>query len=261
MLDIIIAIIFFLIGISVGSFLNVVADRVPLGKSIVSPPSHCFHCGHKLESRDLIPIVSYWWLKGKCRYCGATIPVRSIVVELCTGLIFVLAVINMELGWELAGALIYIAILIILSITDVELGIIPHKIVYPGIGIVFIIKLINTLIAMQPNIIITSLIGLSIAAVFFSLLWGIPQLFKKKIMGFGDVGMAGLVGLSVGFPLVVIAMYLAILIGGLTMITLIVIKQKKSSDKVSFGLYLAVGGIGTILWSKELSTITTFFLS
>lgn len=259
-MDVIVAVIFFLLGISVGSFLNVVADRVPLGKSIISPPSHCFNCGHRLESQDMVPVISYLWLRGRCRYCGTAIPARSVLVEVITGLIFVLAVINIGMNWKLAGALICIAILIILSIIDIELGILPHKIVYPGIGIVLIIAVINTLTGIQPDI-VSAFIGFGLAAGLFFVLWGIPRLFKKRIMGFGDVGMAGLIGISVGFPLVAIAMYLAILIGGLTVITLIVIKQKKSSDPVSFGLYLALGAIGTILWSKELSIITAFFMT
>ena len=79
---------FFLLGISVGSFLNVVADRLPDGKSIISPPSHCPECQRELSARDMIPVFSYLWLKGRCRNCDATIPVRLFWVELGTGVLF-----------------------------------------------------------------------------------------------------------------------------------------------------------------------------
>ena len=88
---IILVILLFLIGISVGSFLNVVADRIPLKQSIVSPPSHCFGCGHVLQWRDMVPVASYIILRGKCRYCGAGYSPRSMIIEALTGLLFALA--------------------------------------------------------------------------------------------------------------------------------------------------------------------------
>ena len=99
---ILLAVIFFLLGISVGSFLNVVADRVPAGKSLIYPPSHCFSCGRKLEARDLVPVVSYLVLRGRCRYCKARIPVRSMLVELAVGLLF--AIVAIFWGREILAA-------------------------------------------------------------------------------------------------------------------------------------------------------------
>ena len=250
-MDIVLVFIFFLLGISIGSFLNVVADRVPLGKSIISPPSHCFHCGHRLESRDLIPLISYLWLRGKCRYCRTAIPVRSMLVELITGLLFVLALMKIGLGWSLIGSLIYISIFIVLIIVDMEIGRLPHLIVYPAIGVVIIIAGINYFVGVQPDI-WSAMLGLCLGAGLFLILWGVPKLFKKSLIGFGDVGMAGLLGASVGFPLVVIALYLAILTGGLTVLLLVVIRRKKLSDAISFGLYLSLGAIGTIFMGKEI---------
>jgi len=258
-LDIILAVILFLIGICIGSFLNVVADRVPNGKSIISPPSYCFNCGHKLESRDLIPVISYLWLKGKCRYCHSSITARSMLVELFTGLLFVLAFVTLGLGWQLVGSLVCISIFVVLAVVDIVSGILPHKIVYPAIGIVTLIAVANTFLEAQPDI-WSALLGFGCATGLFLLLWGLPRLFKNNIMGFGDVGMAGLIGASTGFPGVAVALYLAVLIGGLTVVIMILLKLRKASDPIPFGLYLALGAIGTILWGQELLTIASFLV-
>jgi len=259
-LEIILAFILFLLGISIGSFLNVVADRVPLGKSIVSPPSHCFHCGHELESRDLIPLISYLWLRGKCRYCGTTIPVRSMLVELVTGALFVLAFMKIGLGWALAGSLIYISIFIVMIIVDMEIGKLPPLIVYPSIGIAIVIAGINHFVGVQPDI-GSSMLGLCLGAGLFLLLWGVPRLFKKSIMDFGIIGMAGLLGASVGFPLVIIAVCLAIVIGVLTIGILLILRRRKLSDAISLSLYLSLGAIATIFVGKEILNIAVLFFA
>jgi len=100
-------ILFFLIGIAVGSFLNVVADRLPAGQSIVTPPSYCTGCRRRIAFSDLVPVISYILLKGRCRYCGAVIPVRSLIVELATGILFVFLYWYYGTGWELAILIVY----------------------------------------------------------------------------------------------------------------------------------------------------------
>jgi len=183
-----------------------------------------------------------------------------MLVELFTGLIFVLAFLTLGFGWKLAGSLICISIFIVLAVTDIESGILPYKIVYPSIGIAALIAIANTFLLIKPDI-WSALLGFGFAAGVLLLLWGILRLFKKNIMGFGDVGVAALIGLSTGFPLVGVALSLAVLIGGLTVLVLILFKLRKASGPVSFGLYLALGAIGTILWGQKLLTITTFLVS
>jgi len=245
------SLILFLFGVSVGSFLNVVADRVPAGKSIVHPPSHCSSCGHMLEPRDLFPIVSYLLLGGKCRYCGHTIGARSMLVELAAGLLFALAFFAFGLTWQLAAALIFCSFYIILFITDLEQGILPHVIVYPGIGLALALALSNPLTGIMPNF-MDSAAGLGVSFGFFFLLWAVPRLFKKSIMGFGDVGMAGLIGASVGFPLVLVALYIAVLAGALTAALLVVFKARKLNQPLQFGPFLASAGLITLFWGKDI---------
>ena len=250
-MDVALSLILFLLGVSVGSFLNVVADRVPAGKSIVHPPSHCSSCGHMLEPRDLFPIVSYLLLRGKCRYCGHTIGARSMLVELATGLLYALAFFTFGLTWQLAAALIFSSFYIILFITDLEQGILPHVIVYPGIGLALIIALLSPLTGTWPGI-VSSVEGLAISYGFFFLLWAVPRLFKLSVLGLGDVGMAGLIGASVGFPLVLVALYIAVLAGALTAALLVVFKARKLNQPLQFGPFLASAGLITLFWGKDI---------
>jgi leader peptidase (prepilin peptidase)/N-methyltransferase len=259
-LEIILAFILFLIGISFGSFLNVVADRVPQRKSIVFPPSHCFNCDHVLEARDLIPVISYLVLKGRCRYCSAGIPVRSMLVELITGLLFVLAWAVIGLQGQLPVVLLYICMLIVLSITDLESGFLPGIIIYPSIGIVLIITLVKILAGLSPDIIGAG-IGFIAGFGFFFLIWCIAWLIKKVVIGFGDVLMGGLIGLMVGFPLVAAAIYVAVLMGGLTVILMVILKLWKLNQPIPFALFLAAGAVVTLLWGREISILISLLVT
>ena len=249
--DAFLALILFLLGVSVGSFLNVVADRVPAGKSIVSPPSHCFSCGHALEPRDLFPVVSYLVLKGRCRYCGQPFPARSMLVELATGLLFALSYFNFGLTWQLPVALVTISFYIVLFITDLEQGVLPHVIVYPGIAAALLLALSHPLTGTRPDF-PGAAAGFGLASGFFLLLWGVPRLFKKNVMGPGDVGMAGLIGASTGYPLVLAALYIAVLAGAVTAALLVLFKARKLNQPIQFGPFLASAGLVTLLWGHDI---------
>ena len=250
-MDFIIGVVFFLFGVSVGSFLNVVADRVPAGKSIISPPSHCFNCGHPLEPRDLFPIVSYLLLRGKCRYCGHTIGPRSMLVELATGLLFALVCITFGVSWQLPAALIYCSFFVVLFITSLEQGVLPHLIVYPGIAVALALALSNPLTGIMPNF-IDSAAGMCASLGFFFLLWAVPRSFKKSALRFGDVGMAGLTGAAVGFPQVLVALCIAVPAGALTAALLVVFKARKLNEPLQFGPFLAFAGLITLFYGNDI---------
>jgi len=250
-MDIIIAATFFLLGISVGSFLNVVADRVPAGKSILHPPSHCFSCGHVLEPRDLFPIVSYLLLRGKCRYCGKTIPMRSVLVELASGLLFVMALTIFGLSWQTLSAIIFGSLFIVLFITDLERGLLPHVIVYPGTATALVFAALRPLTGTTPGL-LSSLAGLGVSFGLFLLIWAVPRMFKKDIIGFGDVGIAGLIGASVGYPTALVALSVGILAGGLAAAMLALFKVKKLSEPLQFGMFLAFGGMMALFCGQDI---------
>jgi prepilin signal peptidase PulO-like enzyme (type II secretory pathway) len=183
-----------------------------------------------------------------------------MLIELLSGALFVLALMKFGLGWPMAGALISISIFIIIIIVDMEQGLLPHLIVYPAIVIVMIIAGINCFVGLQPDL-LSALMGFSLGAGLFLVLWGMPKLFHKTIVGFGDVGAAGLIGASVGFPLVIVALYLAIFTGGITIVILLALRMRKLSDPIHLGLYLALGAIGTIFVGKEIMMVTSSLLT
>ncbi len=174
-----------------------------------------------------------------------------MLVELATGLLFVLAFTAFGLSWQLLAALIYCSLFVVLFITDLEQGILPHIIVYPGIALALALSLSNPLSGITPNF-IDSAAGLGLSFGFFFFLWVVPRLFKKSILGFGDAGMAGLIGASVGFPQVLVALYIAVLAGGLTAALLIVFKARKLNEPLQFGPFLASAGLITLFYGKDI---------
>lgn len=246
----------FLIGASVGSFLNVVIDRLPAGQSIITPPSHCPACQQRLKPPDLVPIFSYICLRGHCRYCGAHIPLRLPLVEAGTGLIFLLLCLNYGLDIQWAIVAFYSAILITLAVIDLEQGILPNKLVYPALPVALALSLIylpmqgmgmfvhNTTLAA----LLSSLLG---GAVIFLVLL-ITCLASRGGIGWGDVKMAGLIGFMTGFPLSLVAMGIALVSGGLAALILLLLKRKGRKEAMSFGPFLSLGAFVTLIWGQSI---------
>lgn len=239
---------FFLLGATMGSFLNVLSDRLPAGKSIILPASHCPECQQKLAARDMIPIFSYLWLKGRCRYCKATIPQRLLWVELGMGLLFAFLYWHYGLGWELVIVAFYCCLFVALLIIDLEHNILPNKIICPGMVIALVVAIFA-----EP--------GLKNAAIGGSIGLGlllIPALIYRGGMGWGDVKLAGLIGLVTGFPLVFVAMFLALVSGGLVAAFLLLFKLRSRKDAIPFGPFLSLAAMATLFWGNDL---LNFFLN
>ena len=255
-------VIFFVLGAAVGSFLNVVADRLPLGSSIIFPASHCPECKYRLSSKDNIPIFSYLWLKGRCRNCGAAIPKRLFWVELGMGFLFAFLYWHYGFAWELAYAAIFCCIFVVLLVIDLEKGLLPNKIVYPGVVLILALAIAGTVFGFEPGYVtglgfklwgIDAIIG---GAIFFVFLF-IVVLATRGGMGWGDVKLAALIGLVTGFPLVFVAMFLAFVGGGLIAVILLLLKVKKRKDSMPFGPFMCLAAMATLLWGKD---ILIFFL-
>ncbi|MBM4446972.1 MAG: prepilin peptidase [Chloroflexi bacterium] len=248
---------FFLLGAAAGSFINVVADRLPAGKSIISPPSHCAECQYKIPSMDNIPIFSYLWLRGHCRNCSATIPRRLFLVELGTAILFSFLYRYYGLSWELAMVTFYCCLFIVLLLIDLEHNILPNKIVYPGMIIALGIAALGSIFGFEPSVIagmgfrlwiVDAAIGGSIG---FGLLL-LVVLISRGGMGWGDVKLVGLIGLVIGFPLVLLAMFLAMVSGGLTAAILLLLKLKSRKDAIPFGPFLSLAAMATLFWGSNL---------
>lgn len=234
---------FALLGMVVASFLNVCIDRLPHKQSIIFPASHCAACHHRLSAKDLIPIFSYLWLRGRCRYCRAPIPKRILWVEIGTGALFAFLYWHYGLTVELPVIAIYCCLFIIITVTDLEHGLIPNRVVYPGMAI----ALVASIFLPQPGI-VPALIGGAIGFVLFLLI----VIVSRGGMGWGDVKLAGLIGLATGFPLLLIAIFLAVISGGLTALVLLMLKIKKRRESIPFGPFLALAAIVALLWGNSI---------
>ena len=248
---------FFLLGAAVGSFINVVADRLPEGKSIISPPSYCPGCQQGLSAKDVIPIFSYLWLKGRCRYCGITIPRRLFWVELGTAILFAFLYWHYGLNWELAIVAFYCCLFIVLLLIDLARNILPNKIVYPAMIFAIVIAALGSIFGFEPSDIADTGFRLWIvdAAIGGGIGFGLlllPALFYRGGMGWGDVKLAALIGLVTGFPLVLPAMFLAIVSGGLTAAILLLLKLKSRKDAIPFGPFLSLAAMATLFWGSNL---------
>jgi leader peptidase (prepilin peptidase)/N-methyltransferase len=226
-----------------GSFLNVCIDRLPRGQSIINPPSHCSACNHKLSSLDLIPLLSYLLLRGRCRYCQAPIPFRLPIVEGMTGLLFALLCWKFGLGLELGISLVYICLLIVIFAIDLENQLVLNKVIYPAIALALVFSFfwpgLGVISALEGGALGLAVIGLIV-------------LIYPPGMGWGDVKMAALVGLMTGFPLVIIALLLSVITGGVVGAILLAFKIKRRKDPIPFAPFLATSAMITLLWGQAI---------
>lgn len=243
--------VFALLGLAVGSFLNVCIDRLPRGESILNPPSHCQACQHHLAAKDLIPLFSYLWLRGRCRYCQASIPKRLLWVELATGAMFAFLYRRCGLAPELGVMVFYACIFIIIFVVDLEHGLILNSVVYSGM----VVALLFALFMPQPwaaqlkfSGIANFAIGGSIGFVMFLLV----ALISRGGMGWGDVKLAALIGLATGFPLVFMALIMGAIIGSVVAVAFLIAKKKGRKETIPFGPFLSLSTLITLLWGSRI---------
>jgi len=231
------------IGACVGSFLNVVADRLPERKSLIRPASHCPACGRRLSPLELIPVVSWLALRGRCRHCRTPIPLRVPLVEALTAGIFV-ATAWLVSPWQRATlSLLYASLLIVIAVIDFEHHLVPNRLVYPGL----LLALAGAFVPVPPE----PLSALAGGAIAFGTLFAIAALSPGG-MGMGDVKLAAFVGLSLGFPLAVPIVLLAFVSGGLVGGLLLMTKRARPGDAVPFGPFLALAGVLGLLLGDRL---------
>ncbi len=234
---------FVLLGTVIGSFLNVLADRLPRGMSIVAPPSQCPHCGRRLKPLELIPILSYLLLRGKCRTCKTHIPIRVLLVELATGILFGLMWLRYGLSFDTLLGFLFASFLITILVIDLEHHRILNVMTYPA----YFIALVTLPLIFERDLID----GIAGGALGFTLLLVIT-LIKPEGMGMGDVKLAALIGIVLGYPSVLLALFLSFTIGGLISGVLLIAKVIGRKDRVAFAPYLATGGILTMLYGQEI---------
>jgi leader peptidase (prepilin peptidase)/N-methyltransferase len=229
-----------LFGLVFGSFLNVVIYRVPRGESIAAPRSRCPRCGTTLEAFDNIPVVSYVVLRGRCRSCKAPISVQYPIVELSTAGLFAGTAARFGYAWPLPAYLALAAGLLVLAAIDLEKNILPKRIVY------FVTVVVGALIVLASaetgdwRRLVTAACS---AAVWFGLFFAINAV-NPRLLGFGDVRLACVLGLALGWlsiGYVILGFFLAGLTGSAVGIGLIAAKRASLATRVSFGPFLTLG--------------------
>ncbi|HEX8051986.1 MAG TPA: prepilin peptidase [Thermoleophilaceae bacterium] len=231
------------LGLVIGSFLNVVAYRLPRGESLVTPGSHCTTCGTAVKPWDNIPVLSWIFLRGRCRGCGDKISARYPLIELVTGAVFVLIAVVNGLDTDLVLELPFAAMLITVAGIDLEHRIIPNKIVVPmavfGIGATAVVR---------SDFLVEALIGGAAAFTFMFLI----ALVHPKGMGMGDVKLAGVMGIFLGLS-VVPALVLGFLTGSLVGVAVIARYGAAGRKRgVPFAPFLALGGLVALVAGSEL---------
>jgi len=224
-------------ALAVGSFLNVVAARVPLKRSVVSPPSACMQCGTEIAWYDNIPVVSWLFLRGRCRTCGSAISWRYPAVELATALLVAGCFWKFGLSWDAAIASFFCAVLVVLSAIDIDRRIVPNKIVLPAAVLVLVAQTI-----VHPSV---EWLAAGLGASLFLFL---AALAYPRGMGMGDVKLALLLGFAVGWtvPVALFAGMLAALVPS----ALLFARHGPAARKMAipFAPFLALGGVLALFW-------------
>jgi leader peptidase (prepilin peptidase) / N-methyltransferase len=239
-----------LLGLVVGSFLNVVVHRVPAGASVAWPASHCPNCGKPILLRDNVPLVSYAVLRGRCRHCAEPIPARYPLVEGMTGFLFGAAAVRFDGAGQLALSLVLISALVSLAVTDLEHRLLPNAIVGPAAVAGLGLALWDGPAAWWAY----PLAALAVAGFLF----GLATVYPGG-MGMGDVKMGGMLGLFLG-PYAAMAVFVGAFSGMLAYGALVVTGRLERGSALPFGTFMAFGGLvalfaGPQLWGLYLDLL------
>ncbi|MGN8049335.1 prepilin peptidase [Curtobacterium sp. 22159] len=240
------------LGLAIGSFLNVVVYRVPAGMSVVAPPSACPRCGRSIRGRDNVPVLSWILLRGRCRDCSGPIPARYPLVETATAVLFVVVAVRFlpaagATGTALAGhvvllaALLYLmAVSVALTLIDVDTHTLPNRIVLPMYPVLAVLLTVSSALTGDWTALLRAFGGLAVLGGVYLLL----ALAVPRGMGFGDVKLAGALGLVLAYlgwgPLAVGA-FGAFVLGGTFGIVLLAVRRAGRSTGIPFGPWMLLG--------------------
>lgn len=254
----------FLFGITLGSFYNVVGYRLPKGESLIHPSSHCTKCNHRLGASELVPVFSYIFLGGKCKNCGDKISLFYPIFELATGILFALSYAIFGSSIEFLIAITFISMLLIIIISDYQTMIIPDEVLVFGSIVILLLKFIDGGI----DSLVSTLIGGCIAFTIMFLLKKLGDfLFKKESMGGGDIKLMFTFGITIGYQMSIVSIFLASFIA----LPIAVYFSLKYKDKkyieddeipehsIPFGPFLAIAAIILLLTRIDISFLINLF--
>jgi leader peptidase (prepilin peptidase) / N-methyltransferase len=237
-----------LLGLVIGSFLNVVIARVPASRSLWKPGSACPGCGAAIAWHDNIPLVSFVALRGRCRRCGIQISWRYPLVEAATAVLFALAYVTFGPTADGVVAAIFLAALLSITVIDLEHQIIPDVITLPGILTGFIANVATGRIPW-----LDSLLGIFITGGIFWIIAEASAFFmRQEGMGGGDIKLGAMLGAFLGWKVALLSVFLSVVVGGTLAVVLIASGIRGRKDPIPFGPFLAAGGAVSLFWGERM---------
>jgi leader peptidase (prepilin peptidase)/N-methyltransferase len=246
------AVVALVLGTAVGSFLNVVIHRVPLGESIVRPRSRCPSCGQEIRWYDNLPVLSWLLLRGRCRDCRAPISARYPLVEILTGLLAVTLALRLGLTLQMLGAFYFAASLLALTYIDLDHQLLPDRITLPGIAVGI------ALAALAPAGERWVALGSAVLGVIVGggILWLVAWLYHlwsgREGMGGGDVKLLAMIGAFLGWQGVLLTLLLASFIGSAVGVAIMIRRRADARLAIPFGPFLALGAIVALFWGDRI---------
>ncbi|MCK9554642.1 prepilin peptidase [bacterium] len=250
------SVIYFILGLIMGSFLNVCIYRMPRGLSIIAPPSHCPECNSRILWYDNIPVVSYLFLKGRCRQCCKPIPPLYLIVEVLTAILFLSAYLFSYTVPAVMFKIVLFSVLVLASFIDIKHFVIPDE--SNLIGFIFAVSMSILFPYLQGRDIWYLALGDSLLGAFagFATLGFVSfagsRLLKKDAMGFGDVKFIAMIGAFTGWEMVLLTIMTASFIGAVLGGALMLFKTRNLKGRIPFGPYLAAGAVISVLFGKAI---------
>jgi leader peptidase (prepilin peptidase)/N-methyltransferase len=242
-----------LLGLVVGSFLNVVVHRLPRGESVVHPPSACPVCGHRIRRRHNVPVLGWLVLRGRCHDCAAPISARYPLVELGTALLWAAVAAWLGPVWSLPAWLYLASIAVALALIDVDLHRLPDALVLPAYPVALVLLGGGALLDGDPGALLRALVG---AVVLGGLYLGL-HLVRPDGMGFGDVKLAGVLGLylgSLGWGALAVGGFAAFLLGGVVGVAAVLARGGGRRTAVPFGPFMLAGAFVALFAGQQLTS-------
>ena len=250
-MEIFISIYIFIIGIIFGSFFNVCIYRIPEKQSISNPPSHCPNCNTRLKPRDLVPIFSYLLSGRKCRYCKEKISSRYAIVELLTGILFLIVFNKFYLDISTVYYLVLTSILIIITFIDIDHYIIPDGLLIIGSIFAIVFNLIFKTITIKESLLGAIICGGGVLAIVYL----IEFIVKKEVMGGGDIKLFAMIGLFLGIKNSLLSALISVYVGaifGIIMIIYSKIKKSEFNSMIPYGPFISIATLIVMLYGDNI---------
>lgn len=246
-----IALLVFIGGLTVGSFLNVCIHRVPLGLSLLWPGSSCPHCRQRIPAYHNIPVLSFLILRGRCAYCGRNISVQYPLIEVLTGLMSLLLYLRFGQVMELPFYLVFSWFLIMIAVVDLKTQLIHNKVLLTMAVAAVLLNYVFQVIP-WPDAVLGALTG---GSVMFLFAWAGKIVFRKEAMGMGDVKFAAVAGLFLGWKVILIALYLGFVLALLAVIVMKLMQKLNRDTRIPLGPFLAGGLMLFVLFGDYLTQL------